>query len=89
MTQADLARAAGVDQPNISAIENGRRIPTIDTARTLVEACGYELCAVAGDEVVFEAPGHTPPPPPQLSEDERRRTVVAVLELADAIVRSR
>ena len=28
MTQAQLARAAGVPQPNLSAYENGRRAPT-------------------------------------------------------------
>jgi len=38
MSQAALARAAGVPQPNVSAYENGRRTPSPDVARRLALA---------------------------------------------------
>ncbi len=92
MTQADLVEASGVSQPNVSAIETGRRMPSAETFERLVRCCGYELAAVAGDDVV--PLGHDPTvapaeAPPSMTMDERRRALVAVLELSDAIVRSR
>ncbi|CAN5547416.1 hypothetical protein BH20ACT2_BH20ACT2_02100 [soil metagenome] len=48
LSQAELAAVAGVSQPNISAYENDRRMPSADTLNRLVVACGYELAAVAG-----------------------------------------
>jgi transcriptional regulator with XRE-family HTH domain len=53
VSQARLAEIAGVSQPNLSAIENDRRLPTADTLNRIVVACGYELAAVAGDKVVY------------------------------------
>jgi len=38
MTQTDAARLAGIDQPNLSAIERGRRIPTPEMAHRIVSA---------------------------------------------------
>ncbi len=38
MSQAALARAAGVPQPNVSAYENGRRSPSSDVVRRLTLA---------------------------------------------------
>jgi len=52
LTQAELARVSGIRQPNISAIERDRRLPSLDTLNRLVVACGFELAAVAGDRVV-------------------------------------
>lgn len=92
MTQVELAAATGIEQPNISAIENGRRMPTTETAQVLVEALGFELAAVAGDLTVFVTPGGAAvpaSPPDTLSEDDRRKAVVAALEVAETIVRSR
>lgn len=90
MTQSELADASGVDQPNISAIENGRRMPTAETFERLVLACGFELAASAGDETIFVRPGPGPAPPmPPMTIDDHRRALVAVLEVSDAIVRSR
>ncbi len=53
MSQAQLAQVVGVDQPNISAIENDRRSPSAETLNRLLVACGYELAAVAGDRRVY------------------------------------
>ena len=53
LSQAQLAEISGVSQPNISAIENDRRLPSIETLSRLVVACGYELAAVAGDRTIY------------------------------------
>ncbi len=43
MTQATLAKAAGVTQPVISAYEAGKRQPTLPTLLCLVHAAGFDL----------------------------------------------
>ena len=43
MSQAELARRAGVSQPVISAYEGGRREPGLEMLRKLVEASGHDL----------------------------------------------
>jgi len=43
MSQAELARRAGVSQPVVSAYECGRREPGLDMLRRLVEASGHDL----------------------------------------------
>jgi transcriptional regulator with XRE-family HTH domain len=53
LSQAELAEVAGVPQPNLSAIENDRRLPSVDTLNRILVACGYELAAVAGARTVF------------------------------------
>jgi transcriptional regulator with XRE-family HTH domain/tetratricopeptide (TPR) repeat protein len=52
LSQHDLAEISGISQPNISAIENGRRSPSADTLNRLLVACGYELAAVAGERII-------------------------------------
>ena len=52
LSQRQLAAIAGVPQPNISAIERDRRMPSADSLNRLVVACGFELAAVAGEKVV-------------------------------------
>jgi transcriptional regulator with XRE-family HTH domain len=74
LTQAELAAVSGVSQPNISAIERDRRLPSLDTVNRLLAACGFELAAVAGELIV-----HCPLPnagwfpdddlPPSLDDD--------------------
>lgn len=49
LSQADLAAVSGVPQPNISAIENDRRLPSADSLNRLAVACGFQLAAVAGE----------------------------------------
>lgn len=41
MSQADLARAAGMSQPNVAAIENGTRNPSEDALERLLRAADY------------------------------------------------
>lgn len=105
MTQADLSAVSGIDQPNISAIENGRRMPTAETLQRLLAACGYELLAAAGNRVVaipppgddmFEADDVSDEAPfgpsshgPGLDAEVRARMMVGVLDAAEAIVRGR
>lgn len=52
LSQQELAEGSGISQPNISAIEHDRRIPSADTLNRLLVACGYELAAVAGSRVL-------------------------------------
>jgi transcriptional regulator with XRE-family HTH domain len=52
ISQEVLAGISGIDQPNISAIERDRRLPSLETLNRLVVACGYELAAVAGERVI-------------------------------------
>ncbi|KSU55986.1 helix-turn-helix domain-containing protein [Microbacterium enclense] len=41
MSQAELARAAGMSQPNVAAIENGTRNPSEDVFERLLRAADY------------------------------------------------
>lgn len=43
LSQADLARRAGITQQTVSAYETGRREPTLPTLIRLIEASGLEL----------------------------------------------
>ncbi len=81
LTQAQLARRAGTTQPVISAYEHGRRDPSYEMLRKLVEAAGERL------RVDAARPGPDLPPPADLEEHARR--LLDVLSLADAIPRRR
>jgi transcriptional regulator with XRE-family HTH domain len=77
LSQAELALRAGTSQPVISAYEHGRRDPSYETLRRIVEAGGERLhldAAPASSDL---------PPPADLSEHARR--LLEVLSLADAI----
>lgn len=92
-------------QSNVSAIENGRRMPTAETLHRLLTACGYELLAVAGTRVLgFPVPddGGTSPSASQGDVVDRAPTITAdtpmatrvqaidaVLELAESVARNR
>ena len=43
MSQRELAVAAGVKQPTLSAYENGHRQPTVRTVERLLRECGLRL----------------------------------------------
>lgn len=95
LTQDELAEISGVDQPNISAIENDRRQPSAATLHQLLLACGYRVVAEAGDRIIrFPAApddiafAHVEREP-DLSDADRLRVMTAVLEAAEATVRSR
>lgn len=47
LSQADLARRAGVAQSVISAYESGRREPSLATLARLIEATGHDLLVEA------------------------------------------
>lgn len=53
LSQADLAATVGISQPNLSAYERDRRVPTADTLNKLVVACGYELAATNGEHTRY------------------------------------
>ena len=98
LTQRQLADLAGIDQPNLSAIETGRRMPSAETFHRLLFACGFELVAAAGDlELALPPPEDDTLPsgpaelhePLDMSEESRARELVAVLQLAEVILRSR
>lgn len=74
LSQGDLATVVGISQPNLSAYERDRRVPSADTLNRLVVACGYQLVARAGDRsVACELPraGWFPDEgnPPRLPDD--------------------
>ena len=48
LTQVELARMVGIEQPNLSAYENDRQMPTIDVLNRILVGCGYLLEATAG-----------------------------------------
>lgn len=98
LTQRQVADISGVEQANISAIENGRRAPTAETLHRLLAACGYELMAAAGRRVLAFPPAGVEPQPvsdkvPTITADTpmpvRARAISEVLDLAETIVRSR
>lgn len=96
LTQTELALISGIEQSNISAIENGRRQPSAATLHQLLLGCGFEVVASAGDTVI---------PLPASADDAagdvavaaeteipiatRARMVVAALEASEAILRAR
>ncbi|GAC1598323.1 MAG: hypothetical protein NVS3B21_23730 [Acidimicrobiales bacterium] len=53
LSQSDLAATLGISQQSLSAYERGHRVPTADTLNKIVVACGYQLAAIAGEQVVF------------------------------------
>jgi transcriptional regulator with XRE-family HTH domain len=99
LTQHQLAVISGVLQSNISAIENGRRIPSADTLNRLVAACGFELAATTPGLTLYcplpdddLRPGRVAGDPPDerpslaagASAEERARVLTAVLDAVDA-----
>ena len=57
LTQHELATIVGIEQPNLSAYENDRRLPSIDVVNRIAVSCGY-LLRVEGapGEVVMPFP---------------------------------
>lgn len=48
ISQGDLAARAHTSQPEISSIESGRRVPTVDTLERLLRQTGHRLIAIPG-----------------------------------------
>lgn len=77
LTQRELARRSGVEQPVISAYERGRRQPTLPTLLRLLRAAGFELDAELR-------------PARRLPDPERAgRILLQALDLADHFPRRR
>ena len=53
LSQPQLAEVAGISQPNLSAYECDRRVPTADTLNRILVACGYQLAASDGRRTIF------------------------------------
>jgi transcriptional regulator with XRE-family HTH domain len=45
LSQAQLGQIVGIEQANISAYENDRRLPSIDIVNRILTGCGYLLAA--------------------------------------------
>ncbi|MGH3260693.1 MAG: helix-turn-helix transcriptional regulator, partial [Trebonia sp.] len=45
LSQDELARRAGTSRPTLSAYENGRKSPTLETVQRLLREAGYDLDA--------------------------------------------
>ena len=78
LTQAELATNSGIRQQNISAIENDRRTPSVDTLQRLLAGCGHALVAVGPI-------GRVPLPHPDEPDDvDRSRSPGRPMNPADA-----
>jgi transcriptional regulator with XRE-family HTH domain len=104
LTQTELALISGIEQSNISAVENERRMPSAETLHRLLFACGFELAGVAGSTVVACPPpergafvgdvdelavSEAPTATATTPIADRVRMMNAALDAAEAIVRSR
>jgi len=67
MTQAQLARRAGLTQPHVALIESGKGDPQVGTLRALFNALFCDLVVLPiprhrpGDIVFDRGGGHEPP----------------------------
>jgi transcriptional regulator with XRE-family HTH domain len=77
LTQLELARRAGTSQPVISAYEHGRRDPSLQTLRKLVEA--------GGERLIVEAKVPETDAPTSMGVAEHARRLLDVLSVVDAI----
>ena len=58
LTQVELARIVGIEQPSLSAYGNHRQMPSADLLHRFLAGCGYLLEATAGDRrLVCPLPG--------------------------------
>lgn len=48
ITQGELATRAQTSQPEISTIESGKRVPTVDTLERLLRQTGHRIIAIPG-----------------------------------------
>jgi transcriptional regulator with XRE-family HTH domain len=53
LSQAQVAALSGIPQPNLSAFERGRRMPSAANLLRIVDACGLRLVATAGSTRVL------------------------------------
>lgn len=99
ITQAQLAEITGISQPNLSAYERDRRVPSLDTFNRLLAGCGYQICADGGAQVHHvplpvdctpRLPDDPPAEPPNVHPDatleERADAIVEAVEMAEQIL---
>jgi transcriptional regulator with XRE-family HTH domain len=48
LTQLELSAIVGIEQPNLSAYENDRQMPSVDALNRILVGCGYLMEATAG-----------------------------------------
>jgi len=77
LSQQELAARAGTSQATLSAYENGRKEPTVETFNRLLAAAASRLVVEAAERPVVQVPDE------ELAQ--RGRTLLAVLELAAAL----
>ena len=77
LTQAALARRVGTSQATISAYENGRKHPSVETLSRLLAATGARLTVEHNRQAVLR------PSPAQ--EARAGRTLLDVIALAEAL----
>ena len=77
LSQHDLAQRAGTSQATVSAYENGRKQPTIETFHRLLAAAGSRLVMESAERPVVQVSDA------QLAR--AGRTLLEVLELAAAL----
>jgi transcriptional regulator with XRE-family HTH domain len=75
--QAELARRAGTSQATVSAYESGRKTPSVATLDRLLAVTGSRLA------VERRRPRAVEPSPLEMAR--RAKTLLAVLELAEAL----
>jgi transcriptional regulator with XRE-family HTH domain len=81
LSQHDLAVRAGTSQATVSAYENGRKQPTVETFHRLLAAAASRLVVEPAERPVVQVSDA------QLAQ--AGRTLVAVLDLAAALPTSR
>ena len=77
LSQHQLATRAGTSQATVSAYENGRKEPTVETFNRLLAAAASRLVVEPAERPVVQVPAA------QLAQ--RGRTLLQVLELAAAL----
>jgi transcriptional regulator with XRE-family HTH domain len=55
LSQADLAKRVGVEQPHISSMENGVRSPSVEVLRMLAAALGVSVHWLCGEDIAHAA----------------------------------
>lgn len=82
LSQADLARAAGVSRQLVSSVEAGRHAPAVDAAIRIARALG------TGVEELFGSPA-APPETPRLVGAARPGDIVRLARVGDRLVAAR
>ena len=101
LTQVELARIVGIEQPNLSAYENDRQMPSAESSNRILGGCGYLLEATAGtrriicppracaDWIADDQHGSEPAPPrepePSVSVEPHRSDELSAAKLEQVL----